>query len=310
MHLPDAGLVQPIAALLILVGIGLLCRALGVITEAGQKQLTRLVMNVFVPVMLFMAGLNSDPARLARDSGLVFLAGLFLPLLGYALGALVARAARLSSAHASVVRVSASLCNTAFVGIPVCTALWGPQGALLAAVYDQALNFPLLTLAPMEYGAKQGRAPWRDLFLTPILWGLVFGVACKLIGVALPAWAVNPLNMVGSATLPLSLILVGSLALPERVGRGMARPLAAVVGSRLIVVPLAALALVSLLGLRGVAAGVMVLQTAMPASVLATVMAKEYKADADLAAAGALMTVLLSAVTLPLIITLLSLRGG
>jgi len=64
---------------------------------------------------------------------------------------------------------------------------------------------------------------------------------------------------------------------------------------------------VSLLDLRGVLAGILVLQTAMPASVMVTVMAKEYGADADLAGAGALVTVILSAVTLPAMVALVHL---
>jgi predicted permease len=309
VSLLDGSLVQPIVTLLVLVGVGLLARALGVISEDGQRQLTALVMNIFVPVMLFMAGLQGDPAGLARQGGLVFVAGMLLPVMGYGIGALLARVSRLSTAQSSVVRVSAALCNTAFVGIPVCTALWGPEGALLAAIYDQGLNFPLLTLAPMEYGRSAGQRVWRSLLISPILWGLALGIAFKLSGLGLPAWAASPLNMIGGATLPLSLILVGSLALPGRMPLSMAKPLAAFVGARLLLVPLAALGVVWLLGLRGVGAGVMVLQTAMPASVLATVMAKEYGADSDLAAAGALLTVLLSAVTLPLIVALVFLRG-
>ncbi len=305
----DPHLVQPILTVLCLVGVGLLCRVLGVINDAGQRQLTSLVIKVFVPVMLFMAGLQSDLTSLAREGALVFLAGLAFPFMGYGIGIIVSRTLRLPLAQSTVVRVSAALCNTAFVGIPVCTALWGPQGAILAAVYDQALNIPLLTIAPLEYGRAAGRAPWRSLLLEPLLWGLILGVAARVAGLSLPAWVAAPLGMMSVATLPLSLILVGSLAVPRQMSWAMARPLAAFVGTRLVLVPLAALGIVWLLGLRGVGSGVMILQTAMPASVLATVMAKEYNADADLAAAGALLSILLSAITLPLLTALLFLRG-
>jgi malate permease and related proteins len=305
----NPNLVQPILTVLCLVGVGILCRVIGVINDAGQRQLTSLVMKVFVPVMLFMAGLRSDPASLAREGAPVFLAGLVFPFMGYGIGVIVTRILRLPAAQSSVIRVSAALCNTAFVGIPVCTALWGPQGAILAAVYDQALNIPLLTIAPLEYGRAAGRTPWRSLLLEPLLWGLILGVAARVMGLSLPAWTAAPLSMMSAATLPLSLILVGSLAVPRQMSWNMARPLAAFVGTRLVLVPLAALSIVWLLGLRGIGSGVMVLQTAMPASVLATVMAKEYNADADLAAAGALLTILLSALTLPLLTALLFQRG-
>ena len=65
----DPAAVQPVLTMLCLVGVGLLCRALRVIDDGGQRQLTSLVINVFVPVMLFMAGLQSDPASLLPRRG-------------------------------------------------------------------------------------------------------------------------------------------------------------------------------------------------------------------------------------------------
>jgi len=307
--MPDfiSTLIRPLITLLVFVTIGLLGRKAGIISDRLQQHLTRLVMNFLLPVMLFMAGFASDPTSLARESGLAFLGGLVLPLLGYGAGALVTRIARLPRRQASVVRVDTAFCNTGFVGLPLCAALWGPQGALLAAVYDQAVTLSSLTLAPLDYGHQDGRRPWRSLLLSPLLWSLALGVTCGLAGWTLPPWARRPLDLVTSATLPMSLILVGSLALPDRLERALARPLATLVGSRLLLAPLVTLAAVSLLDLRGVLAGILVLQTAMPASVMVTVMAKEYGADADLAGAGALVTVILSAVTLPAMVALVHL---
>lgn len=305
----DTNLLQPLLTMLCLVGVGLLCRIIGVVDDTSERQLAGLVMNVFVPVMLFTAGLSGDTTSLVKEGALVFLAGLVFPFVGYGVGALVAWALRLSEAQASVVRVSASLCNTAFVGIPVCSALWGAQGAVLAAVYDQAMNIPLLALTTLEYGRGRARSSWSSLLFGPLLWGLVLGVAANLAGLTLPAWLDRPLNMISAATLPLSLILVGSLAKPRQTSRGLVRPLVAFTSARLVFAPLAAYAIIWLFDLRGVGSGIMVLQTAMPASVLATVMAKEYGADYDLAASGALLSILFSVITLPLIATLITLRG-
>lgn len=304
MTLLDLNLLQPLATVLILVGLGMVCRVAGLISDAGQRDISALVLKVFVSIMLFMAGLQGDPGVLARQGPLVAVAGLAFPYMGFGLGALTARLFRLPARQASVVRVSASLCNTAFVGIPVCTALWGAEGALLAAIYDQFLNIPLLTVPPLEYGQGRGQPAWRSLLLAPMMWGLVLGVGWNLLGLGIPTWVEAPLTLVSSATLPLSLILVGSLAIPSQMGAGMLRPLAAFLSSRLVIVPLAALAVVTLLGARGIGAGVAVLQAAMPASVMATVMAKEYQADANLASAGALLSIVLSVITLPVMATL------
>jgi hypothetical protein len=95
------------------------------------------------------------------------------------------------------------------------------------------------------------------------------------------------------------------MAAPGKVQAGLARPLAALLTSRLVLAPLAAWALMLALGFRGVGVAVIVIQSAMPASVAATIMAKEYGGDADLAAAGALLSVILCLVTVPILATLL-----
>ena len=200
--------------------------------------------------------------------------------------------------------MNASFSNTAFVGIPVCTALWGARGALLAALFDQGLNFPLLTLAPLGYSKSISLRSWRQVFLSPLLVGMALGILCSALRVELPSWLGEPLSALGGITTPLALVLVGAMARPARLETRMLSPLAAYLTPRLAIVPLAVIGMAKTLGLEVVGAGVIVIQSAMPASVLATVMAEEYGADGTLAATGACLSVFLSFLTVPIFATM------
>ena len=271
-----------------------------------MRQLTNLILYVTLPPVLFLYAAQSDLSQLLRQGTWAFVAGLVFPLIGWGVGIAVGRLSRLAPAQASVVRVTGAMSNTAFVGIPVCTALWGPQGALLAAIYDLAMSIPLLTLVPLEYGRGAGRErAWREILLAPMLWGLLLGIAWRAVGWGLSPWLVKPLSALGDITFPLALILVGTLGLPKHLDRRAVRPLAALLATRLVLVPLVTLALVIVLGLRGPSAGVAVLQSAMPASVTATIMAERYGSDANLASAGALLSFIFAMLTVPLIAGLL-----
>ncbi len=298
-----ASLLPPLIQIALFVAIGAFARIKGILTSAGTQELCRLIMSVTLPIMLFVTGAQTDLADLARQGALVFLAGILCPFLGFGIGALIAWLFRLGPSQTSVVRVGASLSNTAFVGIPVCAALWGSQGALLAALYDQGINVPLLILAPLAYGrsSRSHASVWRPLLLAPMIWGLALGILWNLSHLPLPSWAANPLTTIGGITLPLSLVVVGAMAIPDEVGTRIARPLLAFLSARLVFVPLAVWLLMLLIGWHETGASVIVLQTAMPASVMATVMAKEYGADATLAASGAMLSVLGALVTIPLI---------
>ena len=297
-------LLPPLTQIAFLVAVGALARMKGILSNTGTRDMSRLILSVTLPIMLFVSGTQSNLGDLARQGTIVFLAGILCPLLGFGIGALIAWLCKLSPSQTSVVRVGASLSNTAFVGIPVCAALWGAQGALLAAIYDQGINLPLLILAPLAYGQSSRTGLWRPLLLAPMVWGLALGILWNATGIALSPWIANPLNAIGNITLPLSLIMVGALAIPDEIGTQMVRPLLAFLSSRLVLVPVAVWLLVLLIGWRDTGASVIVLQAAMPASVTATVMAKEYGADSGLAASGAMLSIFLSLLTIPLIATL------
>jgi len=271
------------------------------LNKAGVRQLSRLVLWITLPATLFISAAQSDLADLVTYGPVAFAAGALVPLFGYAIGALTARLLGLGPPQASVVRVNAAFSNTAFVGIPVCTALWGPKGALLAALFDQGLNLPLFTLAPWGYGQSSNGQAWRQILAAPMVWGLVLGIAWNVLGLELWTWLEKPLGALGSTTAPLSLMLVGAMARPSHGETRMAPSLAAYLGTRLILVPAAVLVVMLALGFGGLGAAVTVVMSAMPASVIATVMAEEYGADAALAGTGAFLSVLGSLLTIPLV---------
>jgi malate permease and related proteins len=299
-----ASILPPLVQVVFLVIIGVLCRVRGILSHEGTGELSKFIIMVTLPIILFISGTQSDVAELARVGPIVFLAGIVCPIIGFGVGALVAWLFRLPPGQANVIRVGASLSNTAFVGIPICAALWGTQGAMLAALYDEGLNFPLLLLAPLAYGQSANKNPLKELLLAPMVWGLILGILWKISGIGLPPLVATPLTVLGNVTLPLSLVMIGALAVPDQIVKVTWRPLIAFLFSRLLFVPVTIWGIALVLGLRDTGAAVIVLQTAMPASVMATVMAREYGSEANLAASGAMFSVLLSLATIPLIAAL------
>ncbi len=308
MAFMDSGLLQPLAKIMLLVAAGATCRMLGIITEPGVRQLEALVLQVTLPIMLFVSMGKGGLSSLVRQGGPMFVCGILVSLLGYVLGAGLGRLFRLSPEQASVVKVNAALSNTTFVGLPVCTALWGSAGSVLALTYDLGMSLVFFTLAPWGYGRSSRGLPWRQVCLNPMIWGGILGAVVSASGLRLSGWPVEAITILGDATIPLSLLLVGALAEPARIRIGTLLPLTAYLLGRLIVVPVAAWLLVCALRLATIPAAVVFLQSAMPASVVATVMARQYGADARLAATGAFLSVPLSFVTVPLLATIAGIR--
>lgn len=289
----------PILSIFTLVLIGVLCRRFSLIDEPGQNQLSRLVFNLVLPCMLFTAAAGTDFSSVGQQAGLCFLAGLLVPVPAYAIGQVAAWIGRVTPTQRQVIRVGAALANTAFFGIPVCAALWGERGALLASFYDLGITIPMFLLGPIGYAVRPDLHTLRGAFFNPIIIGMAGGIACNLIGLALPSTIAEPITLVGQMTTPLALILVGAL-LRFSSSPGSTRPLALLAGARMLLVPLAVLGLALLIGLEKPVLQVVVLQAAMPTSVLGTLMAYQYKSDSALAVQGNLLTVAASLFTLTL----------
>jgi predicted permease len=103
----------------------------------------------------------------------------------------------------------------------------------------------------------------------------------------------------GQGTTPLVLLALGVALRPSAV-RDSRVPLTAALLLKLGVTPLAMLALGRACGLHGEVAAIGVLQGAMPAAVMASVLSEINDLDGDFAVAAVFVTTILSAVTIPL----------
>src|SRR5690606_12979168 len=77
---------------------------------------------------------------------IIFVISVILNALGVTFGWMTAKALKFSTQKAREVAVLSGFGNTGFIGIPLCAALYGSEGALYAAVFDTGTAIMLWTL--------------------------------------------------------------------------------------------------------------------------------------------------------------------
>jgi predicted permease len=82
--------------------------------------------------------------------------------------------------------------------------------------------------------------------------------------------------------------------------------MATVVVMRLLLAPLLAWAIASMMGLQGLTLNVVVLESAMPTAVITTILATEFESDPPFAALAVLTTTLLSIPTVTILLNWLT----
>jgi predicted permease len=198
-----------------------------------------------------------------------------------------------------------TLGNTGNLGLPLCLFAFGEQGLGLAvAIYvtKSVLQFTCVPLLQTRVSIV------RTVLTTPIIYGAVAGLAVLLLEVPIPTWLGSTIGVLGGLLIPLMLMALGNTIgslrarnLPRALGLGTAR---------LVIAFGVAVGVSELLGLTGVAQGVLVLQGAMPAAVFSYLFAARYERDAEDIAGIVLVSTLLGAALLPLLVSYALWLGG
>jgi hypothetical protein len=296
--------------LLGLLGLSLL---LGILARrSGRFPIqTPLALNAFIIHVALPALVLREVHRLKLDPRL--LASALTPWLVFAGAWLLMRGVgpRLGLGPRSVAALvlTAGLCNTSFVGLPLIEALLGPEALPVALVVDQLGSFLALATVAALVAA---RASARDTHPRALLWRVVtFPSFLALVAALLtrawdwPGWLEVTLGRFGALLTPLALFTVGfQLRLSGMKGR--LRALTLGLGYKLVLAPLGvALLLLGVPGLERMTFETTVLQAAMAPMVSGAILAAEHDLDPELSALMVGLGIPLSFATVPLTLWLM-----
>jgi hypothetical protein len=256
---------------------------------------TRLVMLVGAPCLIFSALTRQPPAL--DDIGWQAAAGTISAAICGIVGALALKAVRVRGVGPYLPAIMFP--NTGNMGLPICYFAFGDEGLALAIAYSATV-----TLGHFSVGVAlaSGRMSLSGLFGTPAIYAALAALGLIAAGIDPPEWVANTTRLLGDLTIPLALIALGvSLARLKVVGLGRSLGVALLrLGPGLA----AGVLLARLLGLEGVAAGVTILQSAMPAAVFNYLFAARYGGPSEEVAGAVVLSTVISFATLPVLLWL------
>ncbi len=190
--------------------------------------------------------------------------------------------------------------NTAFMGYPFTYALFGEEGLRYAIIYDQLGSF--LAVITLGLFVSVGRFSLREVLLFPPFWGILGGFL--LSGIYLPDYVERFIDVSSRSLIPVILFSLG-LKLNFRDMKSSVGLSFAVLGLKMIAVPLVLLSLLKLMGAQALHYKVILLESSMPPMVMAAVLAMRYSLDEKLAISSVMLGIFLSFLSVPAIISLL-----
>jgi len=194
-----------------------------------------------------------------------------------------------------------------YMALAVADAVFGNQGVVLGALFI-AVMMPavnVISIAALAAFSGAGSADWsrvpREIARNPIILACLLGWIVNFTGLPLPGPLLALMDILAKAALPVALLAVGA-GLVLTLGRARLTALALACLLKLAVMPAAAWALATQMGLGGPAFAVVILFAASPASPASYVLARQMGGDAPLMAAILTSQIALAALTLPVIL--------
>jgi len=149
----------------------------------------------------------------------------------------------------------------------------------------------------------QGRANWTEIFRLPLIYATLGGLASNLLQIKLPELLLQPIVMLGQATIPIMLISLGyrlheveSLQWDHALGGALVRIFGGFAVANIAVM---------LIGAQGVNRQVLLLYGALPAAVINFILTEKYRQDPGLAASIVVITTFISVLTIPVVFWLI-----
>lgn len=280
--------------------MGYAAHYLGYLGGEVDQKVGKLLVNMTMPAMILSAAFSgSVTAGLAEILSLMKVCAVYYGL-EFVFVVLAPHFLGGTPSQKGAWRFSLTFSNVGFIGYPVAMAMYGPGALFYASTLALPFNLLSFTLGPLMLVGK-GRFQLRQMF-SPCVIASLLALVAVLTGFRPPAVVGEMLTFVGDVTVPLSLLVMGSLLAGLPVRQVFTSPrIWCLTVLRLLVMPVVLFFCLQPMGLETAILGIAVTQMAMPVAVNGTLLSLEYGGDTDALAQATFLTTLVSIVTIPLI---------
>ena len=271
---------------------------------ADVKILARVVFYSLLPCLAFRLLVTSN-ATGPNVIRLMLLAALIMgsmAVIGYATAKVLRLDGKLLRAFMMIVMFS----NSGNYGLPVVRFAFGADALTYATIFF--LTGSVLTYVAGAFFAGSHRSKiagaLEKIWKMPSLYGIAAALVVIAVGRPVPEAIMRPVTLLSEAALPLMILVLG-MQLERAVWPTQPGIVVLGVGISLLVAPVVALGLSSLLGISGPARQAAVILSSMPVAVVTTILALEYELAPEFVTSAVFVSTIASPLTLTFLIAYL-----
>ena len=196
-------LLQQTIIMFALMLLGLLLSRRGMITEQGSRDLSNVLLYAVIPCVILRSYMSEFSTEKLHAMGLS------------ALIAVIAFAASIAVAYLTcgtrhrIENFAVAFGNAGFIGIPLVTAVFGPEAAFYVVSFSTFANLLQWTYGIVIISGKKETMNLRMVFVNPVFISMVIGIALFVLQPALPTVVTGTIGYIADGNTVLAMIILG-----------------------------------------------------------------------------------------------------
>lgn len=286
--------------LFFIMAVGYLTRRTGIVDNQGVGVVNRLLYWVFLPVLLFMSVYTTDLGEVFNVPVIVYsVVGTFVI---FVISFFLLPKIGTKRDQCGVIVQALVRGNEVYYGFPVVIALIGQDylGVMSVVVAFAAIEYNILSIIALEYfkGEKVNvGALVRNVVTNPMILATLLGVFMVTISLPLPAVVLKGMDSLSQVATPFALFLLGA-SFTFASSKGYMKQVIWVTLFRLIFIPAVVVATTLWMGFDSYEIVILFVTFGVPTAVASYSMARELKADYELASQIVFYTSIVSILTM------------
>lgn len=293
---------QEMAGLYLIAAIGFTARKTGILTKDSSRTLTQLLLYITLPALILYS-LNIELSlSLFKDFLWLITMSVYILIVSSLIAAWMRKTCSLDKDRKSVYESLIILGNQGFIGYAISFILFGSQGIVYLTIFNVCYLIFIWTYGIHLFTKSKDRINWKEILVNPGILSTIGGLLFLLLPFKWPAIALSTLETVGMMTIPLSMILIGSLVANvnrhDIVRLAGSRYLWKAAGARLLLVPMLLLPF-ALFPIAFPVFAIAVIVSGMPSAPTICLYCEKYGGDSVFASLGVLISTILCIATVP-----------
>lgn len=316
-------LFNQILVIFIILLLGVICYKVKLIDDETNKKLSDILMYLVTPAVILVSYQRDFSTELMDGLLISLLLATLVHVAGIVISYVMIRKKKrlitvsdgnrvrkyVDNENVEVERIAGAYANVGYMGIPLISGIYGSEGVFYVTAYITLFNLLIWTHGIILMSGRKNMKPVElaKLLISPSIISIILGLICFLLRIKIPNVVYEALNHVASLNTPLAMLVAGVTIGKTNILRIFIRSFRVyyIAFIKLIILPLAIMALVIKLPINETLKTIAVIMAASPSATTAIMFSIKYNKNALLASEVFTLTTLLCAATIPLIINVL-----